>query len=46
VDKITRVAADQLMLMSILSVLFVPFGWDEGRGLCMPLTDTERRGGR
>jgi hypothetical protein len=46
VDKIKRVAADQLPLINIQSVLFVPFGWDETRGLRMPLTVTERRGGR
>ncbi|MGB7952448.1 MAG: hypothetical protein WCF23_00585 [Candidatus Nitrosopolaris sp.] len=43
-DKIKRVAADQLPLIIILSVLFVPLGWDEIRALWMRLTSTERTG--
>ena len=45
-DKIKRVAADHLPLISIQSVLFVTFGWDETRVLCMSFTATERIGGR
>jgi hypothetical protein len=41
VDKIERVAAD---LIIILSVLFVPLGWDEIRALWMRFSSTERTG--
>jgi len=44
VDKIERVAADQLPLIIIQSVLFVPLGWDEIRALWMRLTFIERTG--
>ncbi|MFZ0510424.1 MAG: hypothetical protein WAM14_02355 [Candidatus Nitrosopolaris sp.] len=44
-EKVKRVETDQRPLINTLSI-FVPFGWDETRDLCMPLTATERTGGR